>query len=252
MTSLRYVIATGISKENALFGKQLKTIGLRTLSLPSIAFKNNLSSVAFSRYIAGIHTYDWVLFTSGNGVAFFMDGLRKAKKNISILQAIRIAAVGEKTAGAIKKYGLDVSFIPSAFATEHVAKEFPEIAGKRILLPRSSIGNPQLNMLLEEKGAIVTDMPLYKTIHQKFDVSKFKKLLQTKQILCITFTSPSTIDGFLKNMTPSLKSSVLSIPVISIGQVTSDAAKKSEFRIIHTARIHTREGMITKIIESIL
>jgi uroporphyrinogen-III synthase len=73
---------------------------------------------------------------------------------------------------------------------------------------------------------------------------KFSQLLQQNAIGCIAFTSPSTVRGFLKNVVQSDLSKVLSLPVISIGPVTTSEAKKLGFTQIYTAHLHTTDGMI--------
>lgn len=247
-----YVVITRSVTASETFAKQLESLGLHTLYCPSIAFTKNLSSEQVKKYLSDIPSYDWILFSSSNGVKFFIDSLQEVGGNISLLKNIKIAAVGQKTAATAKTYDLSVSFIPSIFTAEDLAKELPHIQGKNILLPRSTIGNPELKTQLEVKGATVTDMPVYKTEHLKKEMTQLRKLLQKNQILCLTFTSPSTIEGFLKNTNKTILSAVLSLPVVSIGPITTKAAKKYGFSTIYTADTHTIEGMLMKLKEIVL
>jgi len=245
----KYIVLTRSKEENEILAAKLGELGLKTLNSPSISISQNLSPQKFKKYLSNITDYDWIIFTSQNGVKFFMSELKTVGIN---LPKIKIAAVGEKTAESAKKYGLKISFIPKTFTSKGLAKDIPKLKGKKILLPRSNIGNPEFKEQLETKGAIVTDMPIYKTTNPKNKLMEFKNLHKNKQILYLTFTSPSTIEGFLKNINKSLLQTVLHLPVISIGPVTTKAAQKHGFKTIYTADTHTVSGMLNKLKKNIL
>ena len=194
---------------------------------------------------------DIIIFTSRNGIRYFMGALKDLSIDESILQEKYIATVGSKTADEAKKYRLPVQFIPYVFTTDGLASELPNITGKRILLPRTNIASETFVQKLMKRGAVVTNIAIYKTEHTLSKNKHFEKLLTKEQVQCVFFTSPSTVEGFLKNV-KGIKdeSQVLSLPVISIGPVTTEKLKKHGFRTIYTADIYTLEGMITKLKES--
>ena len=248
----KYVVLTREAKANDSFIKQLDILGLHAFSYPSISVSKNLSLQAFKKYLTDISSYDWLLFTSSNGIRFFIEGIKETGNDIATLKQINTAVVGEKTAETAKSFGLSVTLIPKIFTAKDLVNAIPAINGKKILLPRSTIANAEVRTQLEKKGAIVTDMPVYKTEYANSQSTELKMLLQKNQILCLTFTSPSTVEGFLKSIDTTILKDVLSLPVFSIGPVTTTAAKKHGFTNIYTADIHTTDGMLTKLKESIL
>src|SRR5258708_3780488 len=181
-----------------------------------------------------------------------MEELAELGVDTAILRTKQIAAVGPKTAEEVKKYQLPVHFIPSEFTTRNLANELKKVEGKKILLPRSNIASASLIKQLQKRGAIVMNVPIYNTGFVIKPNKTFEALLESKKILCITFTSPSTVEGFLKNIGAKVREKVLSLPVVSIGPVTTKALKHHGFQTIYTADIFTIDGMFNKLKENIL
>jgi uroporphyrinogen-III synthase len=185
-------------------------------------------------------------------VHFFMQTLDTLHIDKAILSTKKIGVVGPVTAKAIEAYGLQAHFIPTKFTTQKLAKELQDVKDKKVLLPRAALATPLLVELLQKKGAIVTMIPLYNTILSKSPNKKFIQLVEQNGIAYLTFTSPSTIAGFLNGQSESIRKKVLDLPVIAIGPVTAKAAKENGFKDIITANPHTVEGLIAKIKENIL
>src|SRR5438445_391629 len=132
---------------------------------------------------------------------------------------------------------------------EQLAKELIDIKNQKILLARSDIGSKKLVQDLQDKGARVTDMPIYKTQFIDTQDSIFEKLLETQNIDYITFTSPSTVEGFFSRLRKTKQNKILFIPILSVGPVTTRVAKKYGFQNIMTADIYTTNGMLKKLLE---
>lgn len=247
----RFVVITRPEKEKKIFSNALSKLGVSHLPYPTIAITKNQLNNTYLMKMKELKSYDWILFTSRNGVRYFMETLDELGINKKILLSKSIGAVGPKTAKEVKKYHLTVQIIPTKFTTDYLAQELQHISGKKILIPRSHIGKPLLIKTLQEKGATVTNIPIYKTQHVVPKNEEFDTLLQHNQICCITFTSPSTVEGFMKSITQN-KEKILSIPVLSIGPITTKKAIESGFQSVFTADIYTIDGMITKFKESIL
>jgi len=247
-----YVIVTRQSDTKDTFIKKLEKSGYHVFVSPIISIIDNEADPQVQKYLGKISSFDWIVFTSQNGVRIFMDAMQK-RGSREKLRKIHFAAVGTKTAKAIETYGLKVSFIPAIFTGKDLAKEFSHLKGKNVLLPRADIANPLLVTQLEAKGAHVVDMPIYKTINVRFDLTKLEKLIHNNQILCLTFTSPSTVKGFVANFKNSLeKVNIFSLPVVSIGSVTTKAALSYGFTNVYTADTSTTDGMVKKLQESII
>jgi len=249
---IKYIIITRPVAVNDTLKKYLEMIGLNVFNAPSITIRKNLSYKTIKTHLEHIEKYDWILFTSSNGVRFFMDAIQTIEGNSPAVQKIPLAAVGSRTANTARKYNLNVQFIPAQFTTDDLLKEIPNINGKRILFPRSNIANPTVKKQLEINGALVTDLPIYKTEYTTEHVTELERLVQQDQISYITFTSPSTVKGFLRSLEKSaVRKNVFSLPIISIGPVTTDIAKQVGFTHVYTADTHTVVGMVTKLKECI-
>lgn len=251
MSKPNYVVITRSEEKSKPFIEALHGLGLQTINYPTTKQVKALSSSEFEEYLSLLPSYDWLIFTSSNGVRFFVEAMEEIGQTVKNLPQIRVATVGEKTAQIAKQHGFNVNFTPSTFTIQALTEEMPEVKNKKILIPRSALGNPDLETELEKKGAMVTDMPLYTTITQKINLDKFWSLHTANQILCLTFTSPSSVAGFIENVGSKL-SPLLSLPVCSIGPATTAALTNYKFNHIYTASPHTTEGMITKIKQSVL
>jgi hydroxymethylbilane synthase len=249
VSAAEYVVVTRPKEEDDEFEKQLQSWGLKVLLYPTIEITKNILSPAAQKEINDLENVDWILFTSRNGIRFFMQALNELGIDPKVLQTKSIGAVGPKTAEEAKKYGLQIHFIPSEFTGEDLAKELVGLNGKKLLLPRATISTPAIVKQLEKKGAHVVGLPIYKTTLVEKPNKQFLKLIKENKIKYLTFTSPSTIEGLLKNADITLHNAILSLPVISIGPVTTAAAKHYGFTNVYTADIHTTEGMLTKVQE---
>src|SRR6266404_1083297 len=249
----RFVIITRPENASVSMQKQIEALGLLTYFYPSISIAKSKLTKKSHTILSDIDSFDWLVFTSQNGVRFFVTALDELGIPLTRLKNKKIAVVGKKTAEAVRKYHLKVDFIPSKFTTDALANELQNMEGKKILMARANLATPQLSKRLEEKGAIITDIPIYRTSFIENNNPEFESLLKNQQIYCVTFTSPSTVKGFINNIqTSHLKNEVFSLPALSIGPVTTKALEKYGFQNIYTADIFTINGMIAKLKENIL
>jgi hydroxymethylbilane synthase len=249
----KYIVITRPEKENNVFKTQIEQFGYSVFSYPTITITKVKITPKMREKLHQIDTCDWVVFTSKNGVKFFIEALLDAHISVSTLLQKQIAVIGPKTAEEVGKYRLPVHFIPSQFTTKDLAKELPVVAGKKILMPRANIATPQLTKHLREKGAKVIDLPIYKTLLLQRKNKNFETLIKKELIKGIIFTSPSTVEGFLENIKHIKNNDFLfSLPVIAIGPVTVKKLKIHGFRKINMAKRFTTDGIIAKLKENIL
>lgn len=239
--SSKYIVLTRDKVGNISLAKKLQLLGMSSLSCPGIEIKSINDNKMLKTTLTSLDTFDWILFTSSNGVKFFM----KYEPDQAVLQKIKIAVVGSKTARTAQNAGLQVSVIPKTFTAQDLLKAMPSLKRKKILLARSDIADPKIKTLLEEKSAVVTDIAVYKTTLTKRLHQEFIQAIKNNAISYLTFTSPSTVRGFLKNIVQSDLPNVLSLPVLSIGPVTTKEAQKYGFTNIITSDVHTIDGMIS-------
>ncbi|KAA0761656.1 uroporphyrinogen-III synthase [Bacillus sp. SH5-2] len=163
------------------------------LEIPLLRMEG-MSSRQIQHIAEQLHSYDWVIFTSKNGVAFFLDSLKK-----KLPATIKIAAVGVKTKLELEKRGYQVAFVPTSFVAEVFAEEFiKKLSGnERILFPKGNLARDVIPVALRGLGVSLDELIVYGT---KENVEKRQELiasLEVEKIDIITFTSPSTVTSFV-------------------------------------------------------
>ena len=185
---------------------------------------------AADRAIENLMKYDWIIFTSVNGVRSFADRLIALNKDMAAaLNSIKICAIGIKTADVVEKYGLEVDFIPGEFRAEAVADGFMDMGspGRHVLIPRAQVGRDVLPGELERIGIKVDVIPVYKAVRPDPDVSNLRKMLSNREINVVTFTSGSCVINFLEIIGLDEYKTLLSgVKIACISPVTSDTVKK--------------------------
>lgn len=242
-----YVVITRPTGDERTFSEQLRKINIKFLTYPTIKVKSNTLSEVEMATLKKLPRYDWVIFTSKNGVTYFLKSLVKLKVDLQTLKTKKIAAVGPRTAQELVNHGLKASFIPSQFTTENLARETPLIKGQKLLLPHSDIASVTLTKLLTERGGLVTNIPIYKTLFRSKPSQELLRLLKMQKIACLTFTSPSTIHGFFNGLDQKFNTYLFSIPTFVIGPVTEKTARQVGFKKVLVADTFTTEGMLKKL-----
>jgi len=180
--------------------------------------------------LGGLTAYDWVFFTSPNGVDFFMRHLMQLKADIRGLHRARLCAVGPATAAALAERGLFAEELPGRFQAEGLIEAFGTQLqpGQKVLLPRGDLAREWLPGKLKELGLEVTEIDTYETVVTGEDDIELVKLLEEKRIHAITFTSSSTVRNFiaiLKRMGLEDPLTLLAgVKIACIGPVTEQTA----------------------------
>src|SRR4030067_18671 len=197
----RKIFITRASAQQDEFSVMLSSLGEDTVRFPVIAIAPPDSWDAADRAIENIKKYDWVIFTSVNGVLSFADRLTTLHKDVSeTLNDIKICAIGLKTAEVVELYGLEVDFIPDEFRAEAVADGFMEMGspGRNVLLPRAQVGREILPGELARMGMKVEVIPVYKAVRPDADALSLRSMLRNREIDVVTFTSGSCVKNFLE------------------------------------------------------
>lgn len=196
----------------------------------------------FTRQNLNIQDYDWIFFTSANGVdCFFKLGYS--------LSTSSIAVVGNKTNKALQKYGYTAQFIPTVFTADNMAEEFMrKYSAKKILLVR---GNRSRPVLIDEFGKNHIDfdtVEVYKTTFSNTYAKDFQSLFTKPNMVdFITFTSPSTVEACMNVIKNTrMLNHVLSTNCVCIGTTTANRAKEIGFRDILVPEQFTIEGMVKR------
>ena len=162
----RRVVVTRPRAQAAEFIDRLTAAGAEVIPCASIEIVPPHSWDALDDAIRRIGEFDWVVFTSVNGVEIFLRRLRDLALDIGVLGGARLAAIGSKTAKALESRGLQVEVVPGEFRAERVAEAMREkgITGARILLPRAAAAREILPVMLREAGAVVEEVASYDTV----------------------------------------------------------------------------------------
>jgi len=194
------------------------------------------------------HIYDWIVFTSANGVEAFFDVFFKLYDDAREIGGVRIAAIGPATAQRVKDFHLHVDLQPDEFVAEAVVREFKKqgsIENLRILLVRAETARDTLPKELSALGAIVDEAFAYRTVPETRDTSGARRQLMCDGADLITFTSSSTVENFLALRLPWPKG----MRIASIGPITSKTVRDQGLKVDVEARRHDINGLVQAIRE---
>lgn len=196
--------------------------------------------------------YDWVLFTSVNGVEQFFARLDRVG-DVRDLRGIRLGAIGPATAAALTARGLKIDFVPEEYRAEAVIAGLLAIGvdGRRVLIPRAREAREILPEQLAEAGAEVDVVPAYETVLDQSGSGELRAMLDGGEIDVITFTSSSTVRNFVTLLDGyDFSRMPASVTVACIGPITADTARELGLRVDLVAGKYTIPGLIEAIIEN--
>ncbi len=231
---------------------RLSDLGADCLECPAIKVVPLEDWSPLDEAIDNLGTYDWLVFTSVNGVSFFFERLFERGKDVRALRDVRTAAIGPATAKRIGDFGLTSDIVPETYQAESVVEAFAKesMEGKRVLLPRAKEARPVLPVELAKMGALVDEIATYETEQASENVDMLIERLEEGSIDMVTFTSSSTVKNF-KSLLPGEKfeSLIRGVTVASIGPITTDTAKELGFKVNITATDFTIPGLCQAILQ---
>nr|WP_277998995.1 uroporphyrinogen-III synthase [Moorella sulfitireducens] len=225
--------------------RQLAELGAEVLVYPAIEIRPPEDWGPVDDVLARIGDFDWLIFTSVNGVRYFCRRLQERQIDIRTLAGIKIAAIGPATATALRERGLNPDWQPGEYVAEAVAAGLgPEIKGRRVLLPRADIARPFLAEELRRQGVQVTEIAIYRTVKREGNVDAVRELLAAGKITAVTFTSSSTVKSFLELIGDNAVPLMQGVDVFCLGPVTAATAREAGLMVTATAGEYTKEGLI--------
>jgi uroporphyrinogen III methyltransferase/synthase len=231
----------------------LEEQGADCLQCPTIAIREMDEYTVLDQAIAELNTYQWVVFTSVNGVEHFYKRLYLTGKDSRALHTAKIAAIGSQTAAALAERGIQADFVPKEFRAEGLLEGFgAELAGVRILIPRAEEARELLPEELGKRGAQVNVAPTYRTIIEAEEAASLIDALQKKQVDAVTFTSSSTVKNFLKMLEgQDVKAVMQGVLVAAIGPITVDTAKEAGLQVDVMAEEYTVRGLTEALVSAL-
>jgi len=214
----------------------LKAQGVDVLELPMIKIEFSSDASDVSEVFAELGRYDWLTFSSVNGVRGFFNEFFKNFDDIRCLGIARIACVGEATARELKKYFLHADVLPKISTGAEMAKamvEYESLENLRVLCVIGNLAGKEMFEILEEKGkAIVDEFQVYKTVVAEIEEGESASDFREFGADAIVFSSPSAVEGFAKNAKKLLtKDSAARPKIAAIGSVTAEAVKKYGMKV---------------------
>jgi len=245
------VLVTRATTQVSRLKSILKEKGASVMELPTIEIGPPQNWQPLDHAIRDLAKFDWILFTSTNGVESFWHRLLKAGKDARALGKTKIVAIGEATGRALSERGIRADFVPKTYTTEYLIKELKRknvIQGRCFLLPRTDIAPEYLAKELQREGGDVTQVIAYRTLSVR-QTHKEKQLLgslEKGEIDFVTFTSSSTVKN-LFDLIPKAKRKSLTSRMISIGPVTTGTLRSYGMRPYREAKEHTIDGLVKAI-----
>jgi uroporphyrinogen III methyltransferase/synthase len=250
------IVVTRDRRQAMDLAEPLEALGAEALLAPVIEIREPADPGPLDETLTRLDSYDWLIFTSVNGVRFFLERLDRSASDLRSLRA-KICAIGPATRAAVEALHLKVDRMPEEYVAESLVASFAadDLAGKRILLPRAAVARDLVPVELARRGATVDVVEAYRTVVPETAARQVHEALEHKPHW-ITFTSSSTVKNFASAIgsinetgaTGGELAPVLSgVKIASIGPVTSATARECGLTVDAEADPHTIDGLIAAI-----
>jgi uroporphyrinogen III methyltransferase / synthase len=226
---------------------RLHELGAEVVELPTIAIRPAADYAPLDRAIASLSCYDWLIFTSANGVRFFLERLDRSAADLRSLRA-SICAIGPATRAVVEALHLKVNLMGKDYVAEGLVEAFVghDLAGKRVLLPRAAAARDLVPVELTRRGAHVDVVEAYRTVIPDEAATEAHEIFEKgPKPDCITFTSSSTVRNFVS---VAGAAALAGVKVASIGPVTSDTARSLGIEVAVEAQPFTIDGLVEAIL----
>jgi uroporphyrinogen III methyltransferase/synthase len=199
LSGKRVVITRAREQARELF-HLLADYGAHVIEFPTIEIVPPDSWGAVDRAIGNLEAYHWIIFTSTNGVKFFLERLNRKGRRLTEFRDLRICAIGPRTAQEIEKNGVRVAAVPDEYCAEALVQRLgmEDLTGREILLARAKRARDVVPRELRKLGARVDVVEVYETIMPAISKREFDEVFQGNGIDLITFTSSSTVNHFIQ------------------------------------------------------
>ncbi len=250
----RRIVVTRRTEQAESFAHRLAELGADVLEVPTIKITTPLEKDAIVDCLLELNSYDWLVFTSANGVTMFFDIFFRRFQDLRDLGGARIAAVGPATAAKLRELHLQVDLTPEEFTGRKIAeafKKYQDIENVKMCLLRAEVANRDLPDALAELGAIVDDIAIYKTVPETEDHGGACERLLEEGADWVTFTSSSTVEHFHARLDlPKLMKKFPALKIASIGPETSKAIAALKLKPALEAKEHTTDGLIAALLKA--
>lgn len=248
---IKVVITRPISQSEEI-AKSLTEAGFEAILFPVIEIQGEEDKRALDQALNQLSQYDWVIFTSVNGVRLFFDRLHERNLPFPVAGStpLKVAAIGPKTAQAVQQRGVSVDWMPTEYVAEAILPGLGDLNGKWVLLPRAKIARPALPNAIQKAGGIVHEIALYQT--SLVEVDQKSLAVFSQGVDWITFTSPSTVRHFVEILEDHQIDPfhLAGNPKIAcIGPITAQAAHAAGYGVELVAEEYTAAGLVKALLD---
>jgi uroporphyrinogen III methyltransferase/synthase len=242
----RNVVVTRARAQASELVARLAELGANCLEYPTIQVEAVADMALLDQAIDNLAQYDWIVFTSVNGVRFFFERLFARGLDVRALHHMRTAVIGPVTAERLRDFGLRSDILPASYRAESVVAAFQNesMTGRRVLLPRAAEARAVLPEELGKLGAQVDEVVIYRARPVDTEAERLTDDLRQGRVDLVTFTSSSTVTNF-KALLPEAEADQLmaGVRVASIGPVTTATAQSLGIKVDVTADEYTIPGL---------
>ena len=206
----RRVVVTRSRAQASELSSRLRELGAEVLEFPTIEQVEPQSYEGLDAALGRLDSYDWVVFTSANGVAPFFDRLAASAegrpRDARALRSCRVAAIGPATAQALRSHGIEPDVVPDRYVAEAVFERLSaagDLRGTRVLIPRAQVARETLPEMLRAAGASVDVVTAYRTqvpADAGARAGRLAEMLEAREVDAVTFTSSSTARNLASNL----------------------------------------------------
>jgi uroporphyrinogen III methyltransferase/synthase len=235
------IVVTRAREQSDAMASMLTTLGAGVVELPTIEIRPPADGAPLGRAIRELNSYDWLIFTSANGVRHFVERLDDLRK----LRA-KICAIGPATRAAVEALHVQVDLMGKEYVAEGLLDAFAahDLGGKRVLLPRAAVARDLVPVELAKRGAQVDVVEAYRTVAPDGLAERVREVFQRRPD-CITFTSSSTVKNFME---AAGRGALEGVQVASIGPITSQTARDLGVAVTVQAKFFTVDGLVDAVL----
>lgn len=242
----RRAVVTRARAQAADFVRSLEELGAEVIPLPTIRITDPADPEPLRFAVREADRFDWIVFTSVNGVQRFWAELRASGRDTRTLAGVSLCAIGPATAAAIELEGARADLVPPEFVAESVLEALEEeggLRGSRVLLPRAEVARSTLPETLRERGAEVVEVAAYRTVQDGGEADVVRERLRRGEVDLITFTASSTVRNFVDLVGTEIGPS----RVACIGPITAGTARELGLPVHVQAESYTIPGLVAAI-----
>ena len=231
----------------------LEDLGADCLEAPAIRIQPPADNyAALDKAIQGLADFDWIIYTSANGVEHFFSRLSEAGLDSRSLCGKKICAIGSATAQALEKHGIKADIVPKEYRAEGILSAmYGKLKeGDKVLLPRAAEARSILPEELKRQGADVVVATAYETVAGEADGMALSEELANGSIDAVTFTSSSTVKNLLKLLGDNAPELLKNVKIAAIGPITAETCKQNGLQVTVQAQEYTIDGLIQAVKEA--